>query len=74
LNDENLNSLANALSNNSRLRVLDLSVCRGITPVGWDDLVDVLHNTDSALELLDLSHSLFCRRVCQQQHIERIDV
>ena len=45
------------------MRILDLSACDGVTPDGWDVLVDVLHNTDSALELIDLSNNIIDNQV-----------
>ena len=45
------------------MRILDLSGYCGVTSVGWEALVDVLCNADSALELLDLSHNAIDNQV-----------
>ncbi len=48
-------ALTNALINNSRLRELDLSTNRSITPAWWIAFLTVRHNPISALEKLNLS-------------------
>lgn len=55
--DDLIQSLANALVNNSRLRELDLSCNQGVTPAGWQTFVSVLRNPDSSLERLVLYHN-----------------
>jgi hypothetical protein len=55
LDDELIQSLANALANNGLLRKLNLSNNWQITNVGWETFAAVLRNPNSSLEKLDLS-------------------
>ena len=57
LSDDIIVPLANALSNNSRLRELSLSNNGDVTAVGWEALVGVFRNPNSTLEVLDLSNN-----------------
>jgi Ran GTPase-activating protein (RanGAP) involved in mRNA processing and transport len=54
-NDDIMNSLANSLANNSKLRKLNLSGNRDVTSAGWQAFSAVLLNPDSALESIGLS-------------------
>ncbi len=55
-NDGILDSLTNALSNNSRLTELDLrSMVGNVTANGWQTFVPILRNPNISLEKLDLS-------------------
>ena len=55
--DSMIESLGNALAYNSRLRELSLHFIRHITPVGWQNFVDVLRNPNLALEKLYLNYN-----------------
>eukprot|EP00579_Thalassiosira_antarctica_P013627 CAMPEP_0201938610 /NCGR_PEP_ID=MMETSP0903-20130614/41659_1 /ASSEMBLY_ACC=CAM_ASM_000552 /TAXON_ID=420261 /ORGANISM="Thalassiosira antarctica, Strain CCMP982" /LENGTH=652 /DNA_ID=CAMNT_0048479899 /DNA_START=124 /DNA_END=2079 /DNA_ORIENTATION=+ len=54
MNDETVSSIANALTNNCRLRELRLSSNNDVTAAGWEAFSTVLQNPNSALEKLDL--------------------
>jgi hypothetical protein len=54
ITDEVATALGNALANNSRLRELYLSFNPNVTATGWVGFSTVLHNPNSALEILDL--------------------
>ena len=55
LDDDLIQSLANALANNRHLRTLNLGNNWEITDVGWETFEAVLRNPNSSLEKLDLS-------------------
>ena len=54
ITDEVAAVLTNALANNSMLRELGLVSNRDVTATGWVGFSTVLHNPNSALEILDL--------------------
>ena len=54
INDAAIRSLANALVNNSKLKVLILNGNDLITNVGWETFVAVLESPNTSLEKLDL--------------------
>ena len=55
INDEVSAALSIALTNNSRLRELDLSRNLYVTATGWVGFSVVLRNPNTALEKMDLS-------------------
>ena len=61
--DSMIESLGHALANNSRLRELSLHTIRQITPVGWQNFVDVLRNPNLALEKLYLNYNSINDRI-----------
>ena len=57
LDDEKIESLANALANNCRLKKLNLWGNRSVTPVGWHTLFQLLQRPSCELESLDIGNN-----------------
>jgi len=53
--DVSLTYLTDCLAGNSTLKCLDLNMCEGITDYGWRSLGTVIENSNSTLEVINLS-------------------
>jgi hypothetical protein len=58
LNDQVIVSLADALTHNNKLRVLDLSNVAGLTELGWNALINLLFNQSSINGVFNSNHLL----------------
>jgi Ran GTPase-activating protein (RanGAP) involved in mRNA processing and transport len=58
LNDQVIISFADALAQNNKLRVLDLSDVDGLTELGWNALINLLFNQSSIDGVYNSNHTL----------------